>query len=217
MSIFNRKIKQSISPEKIVAMAKKGYKISELTKREKEYLIHGGLEEINAIKSYVHTRPDESSNEEINKLLKRWKSEKILNNIKKTGAILNGIHIKLHEQKIKILELSTKWNTQSLAFDHKGQESDYISFSENLKRHTIHVEIVGKTKKTVDINIRLADKKGRYLSNFEVELFKRNVCILSNSSEKNNILTLYSVEFGKYKLKISDSRECLTSIPIHLE
>ena len=217
MNMFRRKIKPAISPEKIVTMAEKGYKISELSKREKEYLIHGGLEEINAIKSYVHSRPDKSSYEEINTLLKRWKSEKISNENKKAGAILNGIYLKIHEQKITILQLSTKCNTQNLAFDHKSPESNSVSFSENIKRHTIHVEIIGKANNTVDINIRLADKKGRYLSNFEVELFKRNVCILSNSSEKNNILTLFSVELGKYDLKISDSRECLTSIPIHLE
>ncbi|MGD9202038.1 MAG: hypothetical protein PVI26_10770 [Chitinispirillia bacterium] len=217
MNIFKRKIKPSISPEKIVTMAEKGYKIPDLSKSEKKYLLYGGLEEINAVKSYVHKRPDKSSSYEINRLLKKWKSEKPSDDNRKVGTILNGIHIKLHEKKITILELSTKWNTQSLAFDHKGQESDSVSFSENLSRHTIHVEILGKTKNTVDINIRLADKKGKYLSNFEVELYKRKVCILSNSSEKNNIISLYSVEFGKYKLKVSDSKECLTSIPIHLE
>lgn len=217
MKIFNYKKNPAISPEKIAAMAEKGYKVSDLSKREKEYLIQGGLEEIDAIKSYVHTRPENSANGEIMTLLKRWKLELTSNSNKKVGAFLDKIHIKLHEQKITILELSTKWNIQSLAFDHKGPESESISFSQSLKRHTIHVEIVGKTKKRVDISIRLADKKGRYLSSFEVELFKKNVCILSNSTEKNNTLTLYSVEFGNYDLKVFDARECLTSIPIHLE
>jgi hypothetical protein len=218
MGIFNFRKNKSISPEKLVAMAEKGYNIADLSKNEKEYLIKRGLEEINEIKSFEHKSSSKESSDKIEQLLDIFfpKSLYVEKTQEKT-AFLNEIHLKFHKTKIELISLSTKWSAQSLAFEHKGQQSDSILFSKNILHHVVHVEIISKGEQTADINVCLTDISGKNVSRFEVELLKSEICVLSASTENSDKICLYSVEFGKYILRLSDSKKHLTSIPIHLE
>ena len=218
MDFFNFRKNICISPEKLVVMAEKGYNITDLSKNEKEYLINRGLEEINEIKSFEHKRSSKESSHEIEQLLDVFFPKSVyVEKTQETTSFLNEIHLKFHKTKIELISLSTKWSTQSLAFEHKGQQSDSISFSKNIRHHVVHVEIISKGEQTADINVCLTDKSGKNVSRFEVELLKGEICVLSASTENSNIICLYSVEFGKYILRLSDSKNHLTSIPIHLE
>ena len=217
IGIFNLKKNKIISPEKIVVMAEKGYNITDLSKNEKEYLIKGGFEEIDEIKSFEHKKSSNESSDKIEKLLDQFFPKL------PPRPIIYEIHVKFHKTMIGLISICTKSSPQSPAFEHRapesdiGQPSDSVSFSKNIKNHVVHVEIVSKGEKTADINVRLTDKSGNYVSAFEVELLKNEMCVLSASTENSNEICLYSVECGKYILSLLDSKNHLISIPIHLE
>ena len=195
--------KQEISPERMAVLAEQGLKAAKLTKEEKQYLLNGGLRELYDIYDFSKQTIPPLESEVVNAIMNRVFGEKLW--------------IRITKKIIEKISLPEGWYTGSPAFAHRGMKAKNISFHKKVEKLIVHLEIVQNDGRLAEIHVRLTDNEGNYLSSIEAELFKGGRCIETISTLKNNTITFSSLEMDDYILRISDSKDEITSIAIKIE
>jgi len=197
--------KQEISPERMAILAEQGLKAVKLTKEEKQYLLNGGLKELYDIYDFAEKTIPPLESEAVNAIMNRFFCEH------------PKLWIRITKKIIDKVSLPEDWYMGSPAFAHRGMKAKNISFHKKVEKLIVHLEIVQNDGRLAEIHVRLTDNEGNYLSSIEAELFKGGRCIETISTLKNNTITFSSLEMDDYILRISDSKDEITSIAIKIE
>lgn len=208
-----KKNKQEISANTIAIWAEKGIKVDELNEEEKDYLAHGGLDEVYTIRDNIRQPMPALEHEAIDKLMKNIFPEPEA----EQEASLNQLWVIFREKTLEIFEEFSGWNFGSPAFAYRGDEKKQISYYKEIGKITVHLEILKKEDRLADLSICLTDDSSREKSSFELELFRGKRCLETIKTETGNIATLSSIEVGDYQLRLSDTKGEITSLAIRME
>lgn len=200
-----------IPPEKMARIAEKGLKAVRLGAAEKEYLAGEGLEEYYALRdSLKEPAPSLSSGEVDDVMLRFFPADE--------SPERSALVCRIREKALELVENCAGWQQGSPAFATRGpSEEGRVRLCKEAGKLTVHLEIVRRGERLVDVNVRLTDTSGRDTSSFEVELLKDTRSLETVGSAGGATASLSRIAVGDYRMRISDRKGEITSLSIRLE
>jgi hypothetical protein len=217
-----------VSEEKFAHWVENGFTIDELTDTEKDYLLHGGLDELLTVRESLSQPVESLDRNTIDKIMRRHFPETVT---PLKDAVVD-IWLQVREQGLALVKEFSEWHCLEVAPVYRGMEEESrsgegrsekpaeknaLSFRKEIGKLTVHLDINRKQGRCVDIVVRLRDISKREQSSFKVALIQGERCLETIKTDSDSSAVFSDIEVGNYSLQLHDSFGEVTSIAVRME
>ena len=201
-----------LSAEQIGLLAENGIQELKNNSKLKKVLLISGLDEVYAVKKLHKASVIPLSTFEINTLVTRFSPKRL-----DANALKDSLLIRTNEWCAEFFGAVSGWKSGSTVFAFRETPSRSITYHKQIGRMTIHLEVVNRSDRLVDIRVCLIDDTHRDTSSFDIALFNGEKCVEALNGTIGETLTLSRINNGEYRLSVSDIRGEISALSIRMD
>jgi len=220
---MDKQYKKEITPipaEKMIVIARKGLDAVSLSKEEKEYLLHGGLEELQGLCEMMEEPLTPLSDEEVERVRSAFyaaqtelpkAAEAIQKNIR-------SIWVRVKDGAIELIEsLTSGFEIGTPAFAHRGKGEQEVTWCERVGDAAVYCKLQPVEDDCLDLSVRIdypQEKKNRRIG---VALYQGDRRVAGANALADDNCIIRRIHRGEYTCRISSEEGDIVSFPLGIK